>query len=100
MQNAKEGQRELKKQMNEDYPPKLKEFWKKQDEEAMNRSEPHPWGVFLDARLKAIYWLESRGYDDLQIAVTLSMDETQVYRIRTSPINLEKCETSPNKNLP
>jgi hypothetical protein len=86
--------------MNEDYPPNLKEYWKKQDEEVMKK-EPHPWGAFLDARLKVIYWMEKELHrSDKEIAIELSMNEKQVYLIRTNPINREKCETPPNKTLP
>lgn len=44
---------------------------------------PHPWGAFLDARLKAIEWMhDEQGYSDEKIAYALSMDEKQVYSIR------------------
>ncbi len=44
----------------------------------------HPWGMFLEARKKAITWMkEEMNYDDKEIALTLSMDEFQVYLIRT-----------------
>lgn len=66
----------------------------------MVKKTPHPWSSFLEARGDAIFWLYEMGYDDLQIAVTLSMDKEQVYLIRTNRLNREKCETSPNKNLP
>ncbi len=47
--------------------------------------EPHPWGAFLNARWKVILWFrEEYGYDDETIAERLSMDERQVYLIRTT----------------
>ena len=47
----------------------------------------HPWAVFLNARYDAILWMkEEMGYDDKRIAFNLSMDEKQVYLIRTSRI--------------
>lgn len=53
--------------------------------EIKTNKSPHPWGVFLNARWKAILWMrEEMGYDDQKIAIKLSMDEKQVYLIRTS----------------
>lgn len=43
----------------------------------------HPWAVFLAARSGAIDWLRE-DHTDAEIARILSMDETQVYLIRTS----------------
>ena len=46
--------------------------------------EPHPWGVFLEARIKCITWMrEKMKRNDSEIAQALSMDEKQVYLIRT-----------------
>lgn len=45
----------------------------------------HPWAYFLNARWKAILWMrEVMEKNDKQIAQDLSMDEVQVYLIRTS----------------
>lgn len=45
-------------------------------------NKPHPWGEFLDARLKAIYWMkEERGYSDKEICKYLSLDEEQLNSI-------------------
>lgn len=45
---------------------------------------PHPWGAFLNARYLAILWMrEEMGYDDEEIAYSLSMDAIQVRLIRT-----------------
>lgn len=53
--------------------------------ELEDSNNPHPWAIFLNARWKAILWMRERmGYDDKQIAKNLSMDEMQVYLIRTS----------------
>jgi len=42
----------------------------------------HPWEVFLEARKKVITWMkEETNYDDREIAISLSMDEYQVYLI-------------------
>lgn len=53
----------------------------------MNQEEvktKHPWGVFLEARKKAITWMkEEMNRNDKEIAIALSMDELQVYLIRT-----------------
>lgn len=50
----------------------------------MNDEKPHPWGTFLNARYNAILWMrDNRGYDDKTIAENLSMDEAQVFMIRT-----------------
>lgn len=44
----------------------------------------HPWGEFLNARYKAILWMRKEmNRDDKEIAIALSMDEIQVYLIRT-----------------
>ncbi len=44
----------------------------------------HPWGEFLNARYNAIIWLRKEfGDNDAQIAKKLSMDEEQVFLIRT-----------------
>lgn len=41
--------------------------------------EPHPWGEFLEARLKAISWMkDERGYSDKEIKEFLSLDEHQL----------------------
>lgn len=54
----------------------------------MNHPSNHPWDEFLEARTKCIHWMNERqNYDDEKIARTLSMDETQVYFIRTHPSN-------------
>lgn len=46
---------------------------------------PHPWADFLNARYNAILWMkEEMGYNDKKIAEMLSMDERQVFLIRTS----------------
>lgn len=50
----------------------------------LKMSKSHPWGDFLDARVRAIEWMHTdMGYEDYQIARALSMDETQVNLIRT-----------------
>ena len=50
----------------------------------MENENSHPWGNFLDARVQAILWMKNeQGCDDRKIALTLSMDEQQVYLIRT-----------------
>ncbi len=50
-------------------------------------NKSHPWGAFLNARFRAILWMQKHmGYNDLEIAKKLSMDEMQVYLIRTSTI--------------
>jgi hypothetical protein len=44
----------------------------------------HPWAEFLEARKKTIYWMrEEMNRDAKEIAIALSMDEEQVYLIRT-----------------
>ena len=44
----------------------------------------HPWGEFFNARYNAIIWLRKEfGDNDAQIAKKLSMDEEQVFLIRT-----------------
>lgn len=44
----------------------------------------HPWGEFLKVRINVIHWMrEEQRYSDLEIAQALSMDELQVYLIRT-----------------
>ena len=51
------------------------------------KKEPHPWGHFLNARWRAILWMEEvMNYSDKEIAIHLSMDEIQVYLIRTSTL--------------
>jgi hypothetical protein len=53
-------------------------------------NERHPWQVFLNARKLCIHWLHENGLnDDLKIAEILSMDEMQVYLIRTWDQNLK-----------
>lgn len=50
----------------------------------MNDETNHPWQSFLDARVKVIDWMVKKfNKNDKQIAESLSMDETQVYLIRT-----------------
>lgn len=50
-----------------------------------NNEKVHPWSRFLNARYDAIIWMkEEFGYTDKTIAIKLSMDEQQVYLIRTS----------------
>jgi hypothetical protein len=50
----------------------------------MEKKTSHPWDDFLDARVKAILWMKNeQGADDRKIALILSMDEQQVYLIRT-----------------
>jgi hypothetical protein len=45
----------------------------------------HPWGNFLNARVKAIKWLKDEfKHNDKEIAETLSMDEMQVFLISES----------------
>ena len=45
--------------------------------------EPHPWGEFLNVRLKVIIWMTNEmKYDDAKIAENLSMTEWQVYLIK------------------
>jgi len=45
----------------------------------------HPWGNFLNARVKAIKWMKDEFSDsDKEIAEKLSMDETQVFLISKS----------------
>lgn len=54
----------------------------------MKYTGDHPWGKFLSARYEAIIWIkEHMNRTDAQIAHDLSMDEKQVYLIRTYPIN-------------
>ena len=44
----------------------------------------HPWGDFLDARVRVILWMKNEmGYNDKHISEALSMDEKQVFLIRT-----------------
>jgi hypothetical protein len=51
-------------------------------------NEKHPWQDFLDARCRAIFWMKNEmNRDDKKIAADLSMDEHQVYLIRTHPCN-------------
>lgn len=51
----------------------------------MNKKEPHPWAVFLNARYNVILWMRDiKGYDDKEISENLSMDEIQVFLIRIS----------------
>ena len=51
---------------------------------------PNPWGEFLKARKIVIFWMsKDKGCTDNQIAENLSMDEKQVYSIRTNPLNFE-----------
>lgn len=46
--------------------------------------DPHPWEEYLKARKKAIVWASNEmGHCDAQIAMEFSMDEEQVYLIRT-----------------
>ena len=46
--------------------------------------QTHPWEIFLNARKNAIHWMkDDKNYSDKDIALFLSMDETQVYLIRT-----------------
>jgi len=46
-------------------------------------SETHPWGDFLDARLKCIAWMhDTEKYSDAEIADALSMDEEQALSLR------------------
>lgn len=52
--------------------------------------ESHPWDNFLKARSKAIFFFREIGYNDKKIAETLSMDEEQVYSIRTHPLNIKE----------
>lgn len=53
-------------------------------------SRKHPWGGFLHHRMIAINWMKNvQGYSDTEIARTLSMDELQVWLIRTNPLNRE-----------
>jgi hypothetical protein len=50
--------------------------------------KPHPWGEFLKVRLDVIFWMrEEMKRTDSEIADQLSMDEEQVYLIRTNPSN-------------
>lgn len=49
-----------------------------------NEKENHPWKEFLEARKNVILWMSDElGKDDKEIAVTLSMTETQVYLINS-----------------
>ena len=43
----------------------------------------HPWADFLHYRAVAIDWMHEAGSDDAHIAKILSMDEVQVFLIRT-----------------
>ena len=43
--------------------------------------EPHPWGEFLNARLKCIKFFIDSGKDLDDISETLSMDVHQLHRI-------------------
>lgn len=46
-------------------------------------SEADPWGGFINARLRVIYWLSQKGHPDEYIADCLSMfDVQQVALIR------------------
>ncbi len=45
-------------------------------------NEPHPWGVFLNARVKVIKWMREKGMSDDDIRFSLSMEEGQVQAIR------------------
>lgn len=48
-------------------------------------NEPHPWGVFINARWRAMLWMrEELGYSDAVIADAMCMDEMQVYLILAS----------------
>jgi len=55
--------------------------------------EPHPWGVFLDARAKCIMFFKRNGKTNKQIANDLSMDEEQVYHIAKYQEGLNKGRT-------
>ena len=47
-------------------------------------SRKHPWGGFLYWRMQAIIWLKNEmNLSDKEIARKLSMDEMQVYLIRS-----------------
>ncbi len=51
----------------------------------------HIWNEFLEARAKAIVWMNKHhGDSDRKIANVLSMDEEQVRLIRVYQTNLEK----------
>ena len=50
----------------------------------IDESRPHPWEEFLKARGKAILWMKKEfNRTDKQIAYNLTIDEEQVYLIRT-----------------
>lgn len=53
-------------------------------------NEPHPWGVFLEARAKCIMYFRQNGKTDRQIAHALSMDEHQVFLIARYQESLER----------
>lgn len=57
----------------------------------MTNDKKHPWQEFLESRKRVIDWLKEHYQDsDAKIAQTLSMDEMQVYLIRTNQTNEEK----------
>lgn len=50
----------------------------------MDEKKTHPWEEFLNARMKVILWMKDYLYrSDKEISIHLSMDEVQVYLIRT-----------------
>lgn len=52
--------------------------WREEKKETV-----HPWGEFLDARVKAIhYFVHEKGYTNKQIVEALSMDEEHLEEIR------------------
>lgn len=70
------------------------------------KSKPHPWKVFLECRMKAMVWMrDEQGYDEKEIAETLSMTETQVSQILSYcdetgsfSINELRCKINPDTN--
>jgi hypothetical protein len=54
----------------------------------MQNKISHPWAEFLFYRYKAILWMEKEmNYSDEEIAFHLSMDERQVFLIKTGKRN-------------
>jgi hypothetical protein len=50
-----------------------------------SKEKPHPWAEFLRTRKDAVLWMKDEGKrNDEEIARILSMDEQQVFQIRTS----------------
>ncbi len=73
----------LKKELSDHVDKELARF-----RQGTTKKESHPWSDFLDARYRAILWMKNTdNRSDAQIAIHLSMDERQVFLIRTMPRN-------------